>query len=201
MYIIRLNNLVSMIDMTERYAELTLYVGFVPRSCARRLEGRLVRDIEDKAKDAMQSVQMYFQPGFRSMITLCGDNFVETDAQAEELIAFAKAHIPRAYDVLEPESFAPGQLRFWRKLRIESVGEADAERLVTTLKESGHVPKDEEVERYLLCFGSSLSGTEEETRQQFRERRGINPDRPWYNALRFYDENGNRLGAPSEDDD
>ena len=172
----------TMIDMTERYAELTLYAAVVPREAMR---GRIPE---------RSLVKAYVKSG--SVLQLCGfDRFVETNEQAEELIAFAKEHIPRASDFITLD----GADRFYRKIRVWGAEEKDKEKLVAKLKESGYVPKDWEVERHPWMH--SLDGTADEKRQKIRGREGIDPDRPWYTALWFYDENGNKIGADPDDID
>ena len=198
-----------MIDMAERYGELTLYAGLTPRDGTKITEGQFWKGSKhsyqrERWYEAMGLLHRYFGGVSRDWIDFCSfDRLVETDAQAEEFIAYAKAHISRAHDVLEPDTFCHGKLRFRRKLRIEGVGEADAERLVEALKGSGYAPKDEEVEELLNVFGLGrlMEGTPEEKRQKLIVERSIDPNRAWYKSLRFYDENGNRVGADPEDDE
>lgn len=80
-------------------------------------------------------------------------------------------------------------------LRFYGATESDRGRLVEELKQSGCLPKDEEVESDFLFIGSLMRGTIEEKRQQIRQEKGIDPDRAWHKALKFYDGNGNRVGA------
>ena len=171
-----------MIDMAERYGELTLYAAVIPREAMRR------------HSPERSLVKAYVRSG--SALQFCGfDRFVETNEQAEQLIAFAKEHIPRSEDVID----FPKIDIFYRKIRFEGAEGKDKEKLVAKLKESGYVPKDWELEIH-DCM-STMSGTDDEKRQIVRERLGVHPDRPWYQFLKFYDENGNRIGADPDDDE
>lgn len=175
--------------MTEKYAELKLYFGLCNSDgCG---EGRFSPQRKDNTSSvhfdrAMKTVQYYLAPersyGFRFGIA---EHLVHDDKEASKLIEFAEKNIRGAWGVIELDNSRDGQLSFWKKIQFMGWTENQKEKLISELKKSKYIPRDENRERIEAML--KMKGMGENWQATINDKLAqLDPDRPWRDGLKFY---------------
>ena len=164
--------------------ELLLYVG---RCLNDGLgEGRFYPDRDDpyakkRVYDGLRIIRTYLKAPFSQTLIVDSNDLVSTNDEAESLIGYARKHFPNVKEVIEPHNNMHGRIIFARKIVFENCCASDSQRIIDTMKKSGHKP------RGYLRKEESIRKTytvEPFITIHLRELEG-QIDNYWRNALRF----------------